>query len=231
MVKAKARESATDTAGRRGETALLLVDVINGFFDSCGDNYHPGYEHLHEPLTALAREAQLAGRPLVHAVEHHRPGPDFEFAKHREHCIAGSWEAEPVSWLPVGKEDLIVRKRRYSAFFATDLDLLLRERGVGQVVVAGVKSNVCVRATIQDAFAYGYDVLLPREATGTNRAHLHEAVLEDVQRYFGSVIEIDAALAALSSPAEAGISMQPVESSVLDSSQQLRTDEGAVDQQ
>lgn len=207
----KVSGALADRAGRRGETALLLVDVINGFFDSRGDNYHPRYERLHEPLTVLAREAHVSGKPLVHAVEHHRPGPDFEFAKHREHCIAGSWEAEPVSWLPVSSDDVIVRKRRYSAFFATDLDLLLRERGVDQVLVAGVKSNVCVRATIQDAFAYGYNVLLPRQATASNRPQLHEAVLEDVQRYFGSVIEMDDALAALSSQGVGDLSRQWVE--------------------
>ncbi|MEX2540654.1 MAG: isochorismatase family cysteine hydrolase [Trueperaceae bacterium] len=200
-----------NSADRRGETALLMVDVINGFFDGRGDNYHPEYERLHEPLAALARAAHRAGKPVIHAVEHHRPGPDFEFAKHREHCIAGSWEAEPVSWLPAGSDDVIVRKRRYSAFFATDLDLLLRERGVDRIVVAGVKSNVCVRATIQDAFAYGYSVLLARQATASNRPHLHQAVLEDVQRYFGSVIGIDDALAALASSREDIPARQPVE--------------------
>lgn len=185
--------------GRPVGIALLLVDVINGFFDRRGDNYHAGYERLREPLESLMLAAQAAGRPVIHAVEHHRPGPDFEFAKHSEHCIAGSWEAEPVAWLPDGGEYVIVRKRRYSAFFATDLDLLLRERGVERLVIAGVKSNVCVRATIQDAFAYGYTVFLPREATASNRPHLHEATLEDVQRYFGSVVGIDDALGELSS--------------------------------
>jgi nicotinamidase-related amidase len=63
--------------------------------------------------------------------------------------------------------------------------------------VAGVKTNVCVRATIQDAFAAGYEVLLPREATNSNRPHLAEASLEDVDRYFGRVVSLDQALERL----------------------------------
>ena len=52
-------------------------------------------------------------------------------------------------------------KRRYSAFFATDLALLLREQRIDTMVVAGVKTNVCIRATCQDAFAHGLRVVLP----------------------------------------------------------------------
>ena len=51
------------------------------------------------------------------------------------------------------------------------------------VVIAGVKTNVCIRATAQDAFANGFDVIVPREATNSNRAHLAAASLEDIDRY------------------------------------------------
>lgn len=52
--------------------------------------------------------------------------------------------------------------------------------------------SVC--ATIQDAFAAGYDVVVPRQATNSNRPHLAEASLEDIQRYFGQVVDLDQAL-------------------------------------
>src|SRR5204863_318367 len=81
-----------------------------------------------------------------------------------------------------------------SAFFATDLALTLREQGVQTVVLAGVKTNVCVRATAQDAFAHGFDVFVPREATNSNRPHLGDASLEDISRYIGRVGPLDEAL-------------------------------------
>ena len=86
-----------------------------------------------------------------------------------------------------------VLKRRYSAFFATDLDLILREAGIKRLLIVGVKTHVCVRATIQDAFGYGYDVNIVKDAVGSNRTHLHAASLEDIERYMGSSLTIDEA--------------------------------------
>ena len=98
---------------------------------------------------------------------------------------------------PRGPREILLPKRRYSAFFATDLALLLREQGVARVIVAGVKTNVCIRATVQDAFAHGFEPLVPREATNSNRPHLAAASLEDIERYFGRVVALDEAVAAL----------------------------------
>lgn len=185
----------------KADAALLLVDVINDFFDPRGANYHPGYDAVLEAVRRLVAAARAGGVPIVHSREAHRPGPDFEHRKLPVHCVAGSWDGQPPASLEVGPEDIIVFKRRYSAFFATDLDLLLRERGVRRLVVAGVKSHVCVRATVQDAFALGYEVRVPREATGSNHLHLHEASLEDIDRYMGRVVSLGEALAALGGPA------------------------------
>ena len=178
-------------------TALVLVDVINDFFDPGGVNYHASYDALREVLNKLVRAALENERAVIHVVERHRPGPDFEFDKLPVHCLDGSWDAAVPSWLAAQEQHLMVPKRRYSGFFGTDLDLLLRERHVRRLVVAGVKSHVCVRATIQDAFAFGYEVLLPREATGSNRENLHLASLEDIDRYLGRVVSLAEGLQAL----------------------------------
>lgn len=170
--------------------ALLLVDVINDFFSPNGANYCPAYDQVLAAVQNLVAVARKLSIPVIHARESHRPGPDFEWAKLPHHCMAGAWDTLPPAGLDARDEDVVVFKRRYSAFFATDLDLLLRERGVRTLVVAGVKSNVCVRATIQDAFALGYRIILPREATASNRAHLHAAALEDIDRYMGRVVSL-----------------------------------------
>lgn len=173
--------------------ALLLVDVINDFFAPEGSNYCPAYDQVLAAIQRLVAAARRLGVPVIHARESHRPGPDFEWLKLPQHCMADTWSTLPPAGLDVREDDVVVFKRRYSAFFATDLDLLLRERGVRTLLVAGVKTNVCVRATIQDAFALGYRVVLPREATGSNRPHLHAAALEDIDRYMGSVVSLQEA--------------------------------------
>lgn len=184
----------------KGTTALILIDVIDAFFDPGAPAYYPDSAQVLPPLRRLLDGAREGGRLVVHAVERHRSGlADFEHRKLPRHCEIGSAEAAFVPGMAPsgGPNEVEVAKRRYSAFYATDLDLLLREQGISTLVVAGVKTNVCVRATIQDAFAGGYEVLLPRQATNSNRPHLAAASLEDVDRYFGQVVDVEHALKRL----------------------------------
>lgn len=172
------------------KTALVLVDVINDFFHPDGPNYYPEYVPILaniKQLLAIARDNQVM---IVHAMEAHISNghPDFEWRKLPEHCIQGSFAAEPAVGIRVFPGDYVVQKRRFSAFFATDLDMLLRETDIGRLVVVGVKTHVCVRATVQDAFGYGYDTVVVEEATGSNYTHLHKASLEDIERYMGRVL-------------------------------------------
>ncbi|MEN1975993.1 cysteine hydrolase family protein [Cellulomonas sp. P4] len=184
----------------RPVTALVLVDVIASFFDPAQPNHYPGVEQVLAPMAALLARARERGSLVVHAVERHHPGlADFEFGKLPRHHQAGEPDAQYVPGfepLPGGYE-VEVTKRRFSAFYATDLDLLLREQGVRRVVIAGVKTNVCIRATAQDAFAGGFEPVVPREATSSNREHLAAASLEDIDRYMGRVVDLGTALELL----------------------------------
>jgi nicotinamidase-related amidase len=180
----------------------MLVDVINDFFHPDGRNYHDVYEPILERILVLLEAARQAHAPIFHVMEGHPRGPgrDFEWKKLPEHCFLGELEAEPAAGVNIrAGSEYVVRKRRYSGFFATDLDLLLREAGVTRIVIVGVKTHVCVRATAQDAFGYGYEVIVPREAVGSNHTHLHEASLEDINRYMGRVVSLDEALALFTS--------------------------------
>jgi nicotinamidase-related amidase len=182
------------------QVALVLIDVLDAFFEPGRPAYYPASAEVLEPLREVLARARDNNRLVVHAVERHRPGlVDFEHQKIPVHCEIGDDQSPYVKGFePRGTQrEIELPKRRYSAFYATDLDLLLREQGVRTLVIAGVKTNVCVRATVQDAFAAGYKVVLPQEATNSNRPHLAEASLEDIDRYFGSVVPVDKALELL----------------------------------
>lgn len=180
-------------------TALILVDVINSFFREGMPNFYPQAIETLEPLRLLLAEARKAGRIVVHAVERHYPGfDDYEWRKLPRHHFIGDEDAGFFSGFePVGPREIVCDKRRYSAFFATDLALFLHEQKIERVVIAGVKTNVCIRATAQDAFANGFDVVVPREATNSNRPHLAAASLEDIERYLGAVVPLGRALEML----------------------------------
>ena len=182
-------------------SALILVDVIDGFFASSGPMWYPAVTDVVDPLHRLLEVARQRDRLVVHAVERHHPGlDDFEHHVLPEHLVRGEPDAafhDGFAPDPERVREVEVHKRRYSAFYATELDLLLREQRIEQVVVAGVKTNVCIRATVQDAFAGGFKVVVPRQATNSNRPHLAAASLEDIDRYFGDVVDLDTALERL----------------------------------
>ena len=183
-----------------GKTALILVDVINSFFDPSQPNYYKGVEDVLPAIRALRAAAKASGAIVVHAVERHRPGfGDFEWRKLPVHHVDGAFDGQFFGeFAPEGDNETVVWKRRFSAFFATDLALFLAEQQVERVVIAGVKTNVCIRATAQDAFANGFEPVVPREATNSNRSHLAEASLEDIDRYMGRVVSLDEAIGMLS---------------------------------
>lgn len=173
--------------------ALILIDVIKDFFHPRGVNYYPVYDDVLAAIQRVLLIARQANWMIVHVREYHPlyHTEDFEFEKLPVHCSEGSTAIEWANGIEVMPGEYVIQKRRYSAFFGTDLNLLLREKRIDQVVVVGVKTHVCVRATVQDAFGWGFRPVIVREAVGSNHFHLHEASLEDIQRYMGEVISLE----------------------------------------
>ncbi|GAK72984.1 isochorismatase family protein [Agrobacterium rubi TR3 = NBRC 13261] len=174
------------------KTALVFVDVINSFFEPGHPNYYPAVEEVLGPMRKLREQARASGAITVHAVERHRPEfHDFEWKKLPIHHLEDAHDADFFKdFRPHGTNEIVVYKRRFSAFFATDLALFLTEQKVTRAIIAGVKTNVCIRASAQDAFANGFEPVIVREATNSNRPHLAEASLEDIERYMGRVVSL-----------------------------------------
>ena len=89
------------------------------------------------------------------------------------------------------KKDYVIRKRRYSGFFGTDLDLVLRENDVKNLIVTGTKTNCCIRATVTDAFYLDYTPYVVRECVATNSDVVNEVHLDDIHRYLGQVVTME----------------------------------------
>lgn len=178
--------------------AVLAIDVVKDFVDPEGKVPHPQAAAIVPHIDAFVAAARQAGAVIIWIIDAHRPGkPDWELANVRAHCTDGTPGvelAEPLVALP---EDYVIKKRRYSAFMGTDLDLALRDNGVETLFITGTKTNVCIRATSQDAFEMNYRVIVPRECVSTDKEHLHAANLEDIGKYMGRVVSLAEALALL----------------------------------
>ena len=141
--------------------AILVVDMLNDFVTGA-----LGCDRARDivPATAeLLDAARKAGVPVIFCNDAHLPGIDRELQLWGDHAIAGTPGAEVIPELNLCEKDYVVPKRRYSGFFQTDLDILLKELGVKTVVVTGLHAHMCVRHTSADAYCLGYDVVAAKE--------------------------------------------------------------------
>lgn len=177
-------------------TALLVVDMLNDFFEEGGAMVLPGGKSLYKPIATLLEAARAKNIPVFWLNQWLRKD-DSLFKKRVPHCIVNSWGAEIVESLPQHPEDIIIHKRRYSGFFQTSLDLYLRERNIKYVIVTGVVTNICVRSTVNDAFFLGYEVIVPRDCVEATSPEHQETHLYDINTHYGSVLILEEVLGLL----------------------------------
>lgn len=172
-------------------TALLVVDMINDFCTEGGAMCLPGAARLYPPQNALIAAARAAGMPVFYIIDSHRPGlrGDREFRKRTPHAVEGSWGAEVVPALDQRPEDIRILKRRYSAFYNTDLHLTLQDMAIDTVLVCGVVTNICVRSTVHDAFFAGYEVVVPEDCVAATGPREQASSLYDIATHFGTVTD------------------------------------------
>jgi len=103
-----------------------------------------------------------------------------------EILLEGSWGAQIVDELDPGEQDIRVTKHRFSGFWDTPLDSILRNLGVATLFFAGVNADQCVMTTLEDASFLGYDVIMLRDCVGTTSpAFCMQATEYNVKLLFG----------------------------------------------
>ncbi|PYV71346.1 MAG: cysteine hydrolase, partial [Acidobacteria bacterium] len=118
--------------------------------------------------------------------------------------IRDTWNTEIISELKPEAEDIIMYKHRFSGFFETELDDVLRRLGVKYLIVTGCTTSVCVESTVRDAMFRDYSCVLLADCMGEPIGHglprsNHEASLLTMQTLFGWVSTSDAFAKALAS--------------------------------
>ena len=173
--------------------AVLVIDMQNDFVEEDASTKCKNAKEIVEPIKILLDNARMKRIPIVYTLELHRAdGIDFgiELEKESKHCLEGTRGAEIVEELLPRKGDYVVTKRRFSAFFETDLEILLNGLDVDTLVVTGVATEVCVRATCQDAKQKDYHVIVPRECVAGTTVEAHEASLRDIQDFLGEIVPL-----------------------------------------
>lgn len=169
-------------------TAVLVIDVLVTQGDDTLYTPSPEEARVVENATRIVDAARAAGLPVVFCDDAHIPGVDQELLLWGEHGIRGRAVPNPALGAGSGERDFIVPKRRYSGFFGTDLDLLLRELGIKTLIAVGEDTNICVLHTLADAYFLGYESIVAEDATRTFLCGTQEAGIEHFQKCYGSVI-------------------------------------------
>jgi len=183
-----------------GRSALLVVDMQVFFLDPASPTFTCGGEAILPNVGRLVQAFRQAGRPVIFTRHVHHPD-------HLDSGIMGWWwegmclEGSPESEIhrdiaPIGNEK-VINKHRYSAFYNTDLETILRTLKVEDLVMTGIMTNMCCESTTRDAYYRDYRVFFTADGTGSVTEEMHLASLVNLAFGFAWVTDIDTVLAQL----------------------------------
>ncbi|RVU06968.1 isochorismatase family protein [Novosphingobium umbonatum] len=185
--------------------ALVLIDFCRGYYEPACDLYcgQPAFDALASALRlrAVAREA---GVPVIlTCVQYHASGVDggrfFEKAAPLRYFVKGHPMAEWGPGLMPFDDELVIPKQYPSAFFATSLASTLTAMGVDSVLLTGLSTSGCVRASCVDAMSHGFKTAVIADACGDRHAAPHEANLFDMNAKYADVVSEAEAITFLAS--------------------------------
>lgn len=177
--------------------ALLVIDFVKAYLVP-GSPLYAGVDAAHAAAVRLLQAARTAGIPVVHTNVEYQPGgrnggvffrkvpalKSFEAGAHPELAAF----AEGLEPLP---SETLITKQYASAFFGTSLASTLTSLGVDTVLIAGVSTSGCVRASAVDCCQHGFIPVVVREAVGDRAPGPHEANLFDLQAKYAEVRGLD----------------------------------------
>ncbi len=164
---------------------VLVVDMVVGFMEPghnlyCGDDSR----QIIPRIQGLIEREQANGSQIVFICDTH-DSDDLEFQMFPVHCVRGTEEAEVISELRA-YEGTTVRKRRYSAFFETDLERILSAAGPEKVIICGVCTDICVMHTAADARNRDYAVEIPSDCVASFDEDAHNHALNHMEKILGA---------------------------------------------
>ncbi len=163
---------------------VLVVDMLVGFMEPghnlyCGDDSR----EIVPNVQRLIEREQAEGSSVIFICDNHDPD-DLEFQMFPEHCIRGTSEAEVIAEL-AEYEGEVIHKRRYSAFFETDLEERLKALNPDKITICGVCTDICVMHTASDARNRDYTVEVPVDCVASFDPQAHQYALDHMKKILG----------------------------------------------
>jgi nicotinamidase-related amidase len=175
-------------------SCLLVVDMQNFFLDPKSPTFTPGGLAILSNIAGLIKAFRKKKLPVIYTTHMHK-------SKEMDGGVLGWWwegmiientkEAEIHPDLTPLPEEKVIRKHRYSAFYNTDLEIVLRCLGITDLIITGVMTNLCCESTARDAYFRDLRVFVLLDATGTVNEELHLATLKNLAFGFAYVAKTE----------------------------------------
>ena len=183
--------------------ALLIIDMQNDFVLEGRPLRVASARAVIPKIREVLAAFRAKNLPVFHIVRVHRKdGSDVECIRQdlfrkQPFAVEGTGGAAVVDELAPLPGEYVIPKIRMSAFIGTELDLMLRNLGITDLVVAGIQTPNCIRITVFDAIAYNYPVVLVGDATGAQTDEIHAANVRDMQNIGVRILTADDLAASL----------------------------------
>ncbi|GLT45687.1 hypothetical protein SLA2020_195010 [Shorea laevis] len=168
-------------------SALLVIDMQN-YFSSMA-------KPIMNNTLLIVDLCRRASIPIFFTRHCHKSPTDYGMLDewwNGDLILDGSPDSELIPEIgQLAAADEVVEKNTYNAFMNTDLQERLAEKGVKEVIVTGVMTNLCCETTARDAFVRGFRVFFSTDATATNNAELHEATLKNMAYGFAYLVDYE----------------------------------------
>ena len=180
--------------------AMIVVDMQNAFLNDEGSMNKGGMDitELKKtvlPVSSLITACRSADVPIIFTRYVLRAdykdaglrsvrGPKF---KEINSLVVGTWDSELDPRMDQRLEDYVLDKTRYSSFYNTSLEVILRGLGVDTLIVCGVTTEICVESTIRDAYFRDFKIIVPKDAVAAMDIGRHKGTLATIEFGFGSV--------------------------------------------
>jgi nicotinamidase-related amidase len=172
-----------------GNAVLIVVDIQGGDVERAESRteipYMPGRTERAPRVRQLIAQSREQGIPVVWIQEVHKPslidiGREMDGAE-GPHCVEGWAETELAQGLDPRPDEFLIRKRRYSAFFGTELEIVLKAYRAETVLLIGGLTDVCIHYTAVDAHQHDYRVRVITDAVGGSTQEAHDASLRAIE--------------------------------------------------
>jgi nicotinamidase-related amidase len=174
----------------KAPVALLLIDVVNDLEFAGGENLLPHALAMANALAALKHRVKAHGIPVIYANDNFGRWRS-DFPKIVEHCLQADMRGSAVvTQLRPDEDDYFILKPKHSAFFQTNLEILLEYLGAKTLILTGMAGDICVLFSANDAYMRDFRIYIPSDCTASESKERNREALRLMERVLKADISL-----------------------------------------